>query len=160
MNSEHSIAIFQQKEIRRIYHNNEWWFSIIDIIEALTESTRARKYWSDLKKKLVVEGYSEVSDNIGQFKLLSPDGKLRSTDCASTETLFRIIQSISSPKADPFKRWLAKEGGTVAGNARRELESKTGQKVVSADNYLEEAESDKRKKLPRPIMGQKRSQDE
>jgi hypothetical protein len=104
------IALFKGKEIRKTIHNNEWWFSIIDIIETLTGSDRSRKYWSDLKKKLIKEGYNEVSENIGQLKLLSADGKSRATDCANTETLFRIIQTIPSPKAEPFKRWLAKVG--------------------------------------------------
>jgi len=103
------IAIFQRKEIRRAIYKNEWWFSIIDIVEALTQTDRPRKYWSDLKKKLKDEG-SELSDKIGQLKLASPDGKKRETDCANAETLFRIIQSIPSPKAEPFKRWLAKVG--------------------------------------------------
>ncbi len=104
------IAIFHNKKIRKTIYKNEWWFSIIDIVEVLTESDRSRKYWNDLKKKLVNEGYSEVSEKIGQLKLLSPDGKMRETDCANTETLFRIIQSIPSSKAEPFKRWLAKVG--------------------------------------------------
>ena len=69
------IAIFQKKEIRKIIHNDEWWFSIIDIIEVLTDTERPRRYWSDLKKKLVREGYSEVSENIGQLKIIAPDGK-------------------------------------------------------------------------------------
>jgi hypothetical protein len=104
------IAIFRRKEIRKTIYNNEWWFSIIDIIEALTGTERPRKYWSDLKKKLINEGYSEVSENIGQLKLIAPDGKMRETDCTNTETTFRIIQSIPSPKAEPFKHWLAKIG--------------------------------------------------
>ena len=104
------IAIFRKKEIRKIIHNNEWWFSIIDVVEALTGTERPRKYWSDLKKKLIKEGYSEVSENIGQLKIIAPDGKKRETDCANTETVFRIIQSVPSPKAEPFKRWLAKVG--------------------------------------------------
>jgi len=104
------IAIFQRKEIRKIIHKNEWWFSIIDVIEALTGTERPRKYWNDLKKKLVKEGYSEVSENIGQLKITAPDGKKRETDCANTETVFRIIQTIPSSKAEPFKRWLAKVG--------------------------------------------------
>jgi hypothetical protein len=91
-------------------HKNEWWFSIVDIIEALTGSDRPRKYWGDLKKKLLEEGYHELSDKIGQLKLKSSDGKLYETDCANAETMFRIIQSIPSPKAEPFKRWLAKVG--------------------------------------------------
>lgn len=104
------IAIFQKKEIRKLIHKNEWWFSIIDIIEALTDTERPRKYWNDLKKKLIKEGYFEVSENIGQLKITAPDGKKRETDCANTETVFRIIQTIPSPKAEPFKRWLAKVG--------------------------------------------------
>ena len=104
------IAIFQKKEIRKTIHKNEWWFSVIDVIEVLTGTERPRKYWSDLKKKLINEGYSEVSENIGQLKLLASDGKSYLTDCATTETMFRIIQSIPSAKAEPFKRWLAKVG--------------------------------------------------
>ncbi|MDO8497806.1 MAG: Bro-N domain-containing protein [bacterium] len=104
------IAVFQKKKVRKIIHNNEWWFSIIDVIEALTGTERPRKYWSDLKKKLIKEGYFEVSENIGQLKITAPDGKKRETDCANTETVFRIIQTIPSSKAEPFKRWLAKVG--------------------------------------------------
>lgn len=103
------IAIFQKKEIRRIIFKNEWWFAITDIVEALTGTDRPSKYWSDLKKKLLEEG-SELSENIGQLKLEAADGKKYQTDCANTETVFRIIQSIPSPKAEPFKRWLAKVG--------------------------------------------------
>lgn len=108
--SEKHLAIFQGKHIRRIIHNNEWWFSVIDIVAALTGSDRPRKYWNDLKTKLIKEGYIEVSEKIGQLKLEAPDGKMRETDCANTETLFRIIQSIPSPNAEPFKRWLARVG--------------------------------------------------
>lgn len=104
------IAIFKGKKIRKIIHENEWWFSIVDIVEALTGTERPRKYWNDLKKKLADEGYFEVSENIGQLKLLANDGKKYLTDCANTETIFRIIQSIPSPKAEPFKRWLARVG--------------------------------------------------
>ncbi|MBU0769291.1 MAG: phage antirepressor protein, partial [Proteobacteria bacterium] len=77
---------------------------------ALTGTNRGRKYWSDLKKKLIEEGYSEVYEKIGQLKMIAPDGKSRLTDCANTETMFRIVQSIPSPKAEPFKRWLARVG--------------------------------------------------
>lgn len=104
------IAVFRRREIRKIIHKNEWWFSIIDIVSVLTGTERPRKYWSDLKKKLLVEGYFEVSDKIGQLKMKSSDGKLRETDCANTETMFRIVQTIPSPKAEPFKRWLARVG--------------------------------------------------
>src|SRR3989344_2598355 len=104
------IAVFQKKEIRKIIYKNEWWFSIVDIIEALTGTERPRKYWNDLKKKLIKEGYFQLSENIGQLKITAPDGKKRETDCANTETIFRIIQTIPSSKAEPFKRWLAKVG--------------------------------------------------
>ena len=104
------IAIFKGKEIRKTIYQNEWWFSVVDVVEALTGTDRPRKYWSDLKTKLIKEGYSEVSEKIGQLKLTATDGKLRETDCANTETMFRIIQSIPSPKAEPFKRWLARVG--------------------------------------------------
>ena len=107
---EQHIAIFRGKERRKAIHNKEWWFSVVDIIEVLTGSDRPRKYWNDLKKKLEIEGYSEVSEKIGQLKMPAPDGKMRETDCANTETLFRIVQTIPSPKAELFKRWLAKVG--------------------------------------------------
>jgi hypothetical protein len=76
----------------------------------LSGTDRPRKYWSDLKKKLISEGYNELSEKIGQLKMSAPDGKMRETDCATTETLFRIIQAIPSPKAEPLKRWLARVG--------------------------------------------------
>ncbi|MBN1830027.1 MAG: Bro-N domain-containing protein [Deltaproteobacteria bacterium] len=107
---ETNIAVFRGKEIRKTIHENEWWFSIIDVVEALTGTERPRKYWNDLKKKLLDEGYVQLSEKIGQLKLQSSDGKRYETDCANTETMFRIIQSIPSPKAEPLKRWLAKVG--------------------------------------------------
>ncbi len=104
------IALFKGKRVRRIIYQSEWWFSVIDVIEALTNSPRPRKYWSDLKSKLVKEGFREVSEKIGQLKLLAPNNKEYLTDCGNTETIFRIAQSIPSPKAEPFKRWLARVG--------------------------------------------------
>lgn len=104
------VAVFEGKHIRKILHEGEWWFSVIDVVEVLTGSERPRKYWNDLKKKLVSEGYIEVSEKIGQLKMPAPDGKMRLTDCADTETMFRIIQSIPSPKVEPLKRWLARVG--------------------------------------------------
>lgn len=102
------LAVFQGKHIRRILHDGEWWFSVIDIIEVLVGSERPRKYWNDLKKKLLLEGYDQLSEKIGQLKLQSTDGKFYATDCANTETMFRIIQSIPSPKVEPLKIWLAR----------------------------------------------------
>lgn len=107
---ETKIAVFKGKEIRKIIHNNEWWFSVIDVVAVLTDSNIPKRYWSDLKRKLVTEGYSELYDGIVQLKFAAADGKYYATDCANTEGIFRIIQSIPSPKAEPFKRWLAKVG--------------------------------------------------
>jgi hypothetical protein len=104
------LAVFEGQTIRKAFHGGEWWFSIIDVIEVLVGGDRPRKYWNDLKKKLAAEGYFEVSEKIGQLKMTAPDGKQRLTDCANTETLFRIIQSIPSPKVEPLKRWLARVG--------------------------------------------------
>ncbi len=112
MNTEETFkpALFEGRQIRKVFHEGEWWFSIIDVIEVLVGGDRPRKYWNDLKKKLTAEGYFEVSEKIGQLKMVAPDGKQRLTDCANTETLFRVIQSIPSPKVEPLKRWLAKVG--------------------------------------------------
>jgi len=107
---ENNLAVFQGMHIRKVFHEGEWWFSIIDVIEVLVGGDRPRKYWNDLKTKLISEGYIEVSEKIGQLKMPAPDGKMRLTDCASTETLFRLIQSIPSPKVEPLKRWLARVG--------------------------------------------------
>jgi len=104
------IVFFRNQKIRRKLNKGEWWFSIIDIIEILVGSNRPRKYWNDLKIKLIKEGFTELSDFIGQLKLMSSDGKRYLTDCANTETVFRIIQTIPSPKVESMKRWLAKIG--------------------------------------------------
>jgi prophage antirepressor-like protein len=104
------LAVFEGKQIRKVLHEGSWWFAIVDVVEVLVGVDRPRKYWNDLKRKLFLEGYVEVSEKIGQLKLIAPDGKLRLTDCATAETLFRLIQSIPSPKAEPFKRWLARVG--------------------------------------------------
>ena len=103
------IAIFKGKKIRRAIHNNEWWFSVVDVVYVLTDSVNSGAYWRKLKERLKNEG-SEVVTNCHGLKLPAPDGKMRETDCANTEGMFRIIQSIPSPKAEPFKRWLAKVG--------------------------------------------------
>jgi hypothetical protein len=104
-----AIKIFEDKKIRAVWdaEREEWYFSIIDVIEVLTDSERPRKYWSDLKTKLQKEG-SQLSEKIGQLKLKSIDGKSYKTDVANTEQLFRLIQSIPSPKAEPFKLWIAR----------------------------------------------------
>jgi DNA-damage-inducible protein D len=109
--NNNSLAIFDNFKIRRSYNpkTETWYFSVVDIIQVLTDSTIPKRYWSDLKKKLSKEG-SEVYEKIVQLKLLSSDGKKYTTDCLSTEDLFRLIQSIPSPKAEPIKLWLAKVG--------------------------------------------------
>jgi hypothetical protein len=111
MTKENAVKLFEAKKVRTQWDelNEKWYFSVVDVIEILTESPRPRKYWSALKTKLQAEG-SELSQNLGQLKMQAEDGKMRDTDVADTETLLRIIQSIPSPKAEPFKQWLAKVG--------------------------------------------------
>ena len=111
MKKSNSIILFKQKQVRRVWNEKKelWYFSIIDVVEILTDSPRPRKYWNALKTKLKQEG-SELSQKVGQLKLESPDGKKYLTDVADTETILRLIQSVPSPKAEPFKLWLAKVG--------------------------------------------------
>jgi hypothetical protein len=104
------IALFKRKSIRKTLHNNEWWFSVVDVIEALTDSSQPSKYWTAMKVRIDEESKFQPSTICRQLKLPAEDGKMRETDCADTEGIFRIIQSIPSPKAEPFKRWLAKVG--------------------------------------------------
>jgi len=105
---ETDIKIFEEKKVRTLWDEEQekWYFSIIDVIEILTGSPRPRKYWNALKTRLKTEG-SGLSHNLGQLKMQSADGKYYLTDVADTEQLFRLIQSIPSPKAEPFKLWLA-----------------------------------------------------
>lgn len=107
---ETKIAIFKNKKIRKTIHNNEWWFSVVDVIEALTNSDNPRIYWGVMKARLDKEDNAQLFTICKQLKLESSDGKKYATDCANTEGIFRIVQSIPSPKAEPFKRWLAKVG--------------------------------------------------
>ncbi|MBS1559932.1 MAG: hypothetical protein JST69_14530 [Bacteroidetes bacterium] len=108
MSKKNAIKIFEQKQVRTHWDEKKelWYISVIDVIEVLTGTDRPRKYWSDLKIKLKKEG-SELSEKIGQLKMVSLDGKMRLTDVADTEQIFRLIQSIPSPKAEPIKLWLA-----------------------------------------------------
>lgn len=103
------LITFQNQRIRRIWHEDQWWFSVVDVVAVLTESKDAGAYWRKLKQRLKAEG-SEVVTNCHALKLEAPDGKKYATDCANTEIMFRIIQSIPSKNAEPFKRWLAKVG--------------------------------------------------
>ena len=107
---QNKLIVFQEKEIRRVFYKEEWFFSVIDVIRAIIDVKNARRYWSDLKRNLQKEGFNEVYEKIVQLKMKASDGKMRQTDTANTETLFRIIQSIPSKKAEPFKQWLAKVG--------------------------------------------------
>ncbi len=102
------LVLFENKKIRRCKYNNEWYYSVVDIIEAITESEKPRDYWYRLKKRLEEEELSELSTNCRRLKMLAKDGKMRETECANRETIFRIIQSVPSPNAEPFKLWFAR----------------------------------------------------
>ena len=110
--SSDAMQLFEDQPIRSAWdaEREEWYFSVVDVVGALTGSENPRRYWSDLKRKLKSEGAVELYENIVQLKLASADGKRRLTDVADTEQLLRIIQSIPSPKAEPFKLWLAQVG--------------------------------------------------
>ncbi len=110
MENSNKLIVFQDKSIRRQWMDGAWWFSIIDVIEILTENKRPSKYWNDLKKKIEKERESEFSEKIGKLKFKGADGKMYPTDCATTKTILRIIMSVPSPKAEPFKLWLAEVG--------------------------------------------------
>jgi len=136
---ETKIAIFRGKQVRKTIEKNEWWFSVVDVVEALTDSTNPRRYWSDLKISLKdKEGFVQLYEKIVQLKLQSSDGKFYETDCANTETMFRIIQSIPSPKAEPFKRWLARVGyERVKEIEDPELATKRTRALYKAKGYSE-----------------------
>ncbi len=131
------IAVFQETAIRRAWHTEEWWFSIIDVVGVLSESNNPNRYWSDLKRKLAQEAASgQPYEKIVRLKLTAPDGKQRDTDCANTETLFRVIQSIPSPRAEPFKRWLAQVGyERVKEIENPELASARARELYQAKGY-------------------------
>jgi hypothetical protein len=109
MTRHEAIKVFEDRKVRTLWNEERevWYFSIIDVIGVLTDSDRPRKYWNDLKKKLEKEG-SQLSEKIGQLKMKAADGKMYMTDVADTEQIFRLIQSIPSPKAEPFKLWMAR----------------------------------------------------
>ncbi|RZB31977.1 MAG: hypothetical protein SRB1_01596 [Desulfobacteraceae bacterium Eth-SRB1] len=132
---ENKLVVFKGKEIRRALYNNEWWFSVVDVCEVLTGSADAGAYWRKLKQRLKAEG-SEVVTFCHGLKLIAPDGKMRQTDSANTEGIFRIIQSIPSSKAEPFKRWLAKVGyERVQEIEDPELASKRTKAIYRAKGY-------------------------
>ena len=133
------IAIFGNKKIRKTIYKNEWWFSVVDVVEALTESVNPNDYWFKMKIRVESEDGIELSTICRQLKLEASDGKLRLTDCANTEGLFRIIQSIPSPKAEPFKLWLAKVGyERVQEIEDPELAQKRARALYKAKGYPDE----------------------
>ena len=145
--------LFEGNEIRSIWNSEkeEYYFSVVDVIGALTESSRSRKYWSDLKKQIKEEG-SELPEKIGQLKMQSKDGKYYNTDVLDTKGILRLIESVPSPKAEPFKMWLASLGseridevfdpeiailgGHVAKVAKEDMEKSLGKKVITNQNKL------------------------
>jgi DNA-damage-inducible protein D len=135
---ETKIAVFKGKGIRKTIHKDEWWFSLVDVCEVLTESPDPGAYWRKLKQRLKKEG-SQVVTFCHGLKLEAPDGKMRETDCANTEGMFRIIQSIPSPKAEPFKRWLAKVGyERVQEIENPELATKRTKALYKAKGYSDD----------------------
>jgi len=138
MDQDKALVVFQGKQIRRVWHNEEWCFSIIDVVSALEASILPKRYWSDLKAKLTNEGF-EAYDKIVQLKLPAEDGKLRDTDCANTKNMFRIIQSIPSKKAEPFKQWLAQVGyERVQEIENPELAQKRMKELYKAKGYSDD----------------------
>ena len=170
MSKSTDIKLFENKKVRSVWDAEveKWYISIVDVIEVLTESPNPRNYWKVLKHRLIKEGNESVT-NCNQLKMQAADGKFYKTDVADVEQLFRLIQSIPSPKAEPFKLWLsqlarelvlnmlaeattteiskekqpvtfgesreiARQGSEVAGNTRKEIEAKTGKKIVSQLN--------------------------
>ncbi len=158
MNKDDKLKLFQKQSVRTHWdeEHEKWYFSIIDVVAVLTDSPQPRKYWNALKTKLKEEG-SELSQKMGQLKMKASDGKKYLTDVTDTETLLRLIQSIPSPKAEPFKLWLAeastteiskekqpkgleenkdiaRKGGNAAKKARLEIEKQTGKPIVTAKN--------------------------
>lgn len=105
-----NIALFEGKKIRKVLVDNEWWFSVVDVIGALTDSPTSSDYWHKMKIREKKEAEVQLSTICRKFKFIAPDGKQRATECATMEGIFRIIQSVPSPKAEPFKQWLARVG--------------------------------------------------
>lgn len=135
-----SIKLFEEKKVRSVYNEQEekWYFSVIDVIQVLTDSSVPKRYWSDLKKKLSKEG-SQAYDKIVHLKMTAEDGKNRMTDTADTETMLRLIQSIPSPKAEPFKQWLAQVGAErIAEIENPELAQARIRETYKAKGYSDE----------------------
>ena len=135
-----ALVVFQHQNIRRVLYKGEWWYSVVDAVAVLTESANPRRYWSDLKTKLEKdEGFDQLYARIVQLKMPSSDGKLYETDCANVETMLRIVQSIPSPKAEPFKRWLAQVGAErIQEIEDPELATKRARALYKAKGYSDE----------------------
>ncbi|MBU1737112.1 MAG: Bro-N domain-containing protein [Proteobacteria bacterium] len=135
-----NIKLFETRQIRSVWSDAEqrWYFSVIDVVAVLTDSPKPRDYWYHIKKREKISG-TELSTICRQFKLQAPDGKLRETDCSDTEGLLRIIQSIPSPKAEPFKRWLARVGYERLEEIENpELTAKRMRELYKAKGYSDE----------------------
>ncbi len=136
---KNALVVFKGKNIRRVWHDGEWYFSVVDVVEALTESSNPRNYWNMLKKREAETSNIELYTFCVQLKLVSADDKKYETDCANTESIFRIIQSIPSKKAEPFKRWLAKVGyERVQEIEDPELAQKRMKELYSVKGYSDE----------------------
>jgi DNA-damage-inducible protein D len=136
---DNPLIPFEGDRIRKEWYNKQWYFSIIDIIEILTNTDRPRKYWSDLKKKIGTEGFNETSENFGQLKMLASDGKNRLTDCANTEGVLRIVMAVPSPKAEPLKLWLAQVGRErIEETENPELSFERMMEIYKAKGYSDE----------------------
>jgi DNA-damage-inducible protein D len=137
MENSHSLTPFEGEKIRKIWHNEEWYFSVVDIIGLLTDSPRPRKYWQTIKSR--DEQLAQLSSIWGQLKMKSTDGKMYLTDCANTEGVFRILMSVPSPKAEPFKLWLANLGKQAIDEAENpELLTERQADLYRAKGYSEE----------------------
>ncbi|MCX6707576.1 MAG: Bro-N domain-containing protein [Candidatus Woesearchaeota archaeon] len=139
MEPNNALAVFEGTKIRRIWHNEEWYFSVVDVIKALTDSVDAKDYWYRLKQREKESSEVELSTFCRQLKLPSADGKYYETDAANTESLFRIIQSIPSKRAEPFKLWLAKIGYERVQEIKNpELAQKRMMEIYKAKGYSDE----------------------
>ena len=128
---DNQLTPFEGKEIRKVWHDEQWYFSVVDVIEVLTDSTVPKRYWTDMKKK-----EPQLYENIVQLKLKAADGKNYKTDCANTEGVFRIIMSVSSPKAEPLKLWLAEQGKRAIDEAENpELSFERAREIYKAKGY-------------------------